>query len=198
MYLPTTPPPPSSTRPAPVRLLRRLAPLACALALSAAPAACSKHQDKGTAAAAATPQAIGASECRACGMVVREQPAPRGQVVYADGERAFFCAIGDMVHYLETPSPRGAPTQLYVEALTPDEDPKQASTSEHRWILATDAHYVFGVAREGVMGKPVLVYASQEDASAAAARYGGHVLDYAGLQRALIHGEASPEAAHQH
>lgn len=197
MHLPTTPPPPSSTRPAPARLLRRLAPLACALALSA-PTACSKHQDKGTATAAATPEAIGASECRACGMVVREQPAPRGQVVYADGERAFFCSIGDMVHYLETPSPRGAPTRVFVEALTPNEDPKQTNTSEHPWIAATDAHYVFGVAREGVMGKPVLVYASKEESSAAAARYGGHVLDYAGLQRALVHGEPASEAAHHH
>src|SRR5690606_18617811 len=80
MHLPTPPPPPSSTRPAPARLLRRLAPLACARALSA-PTACSKHQDKGTAAAAATPAAIGASECRACGTEAREQPAPRGQAV---------------------------------------------------------------------------------------------------------------------
>jgi copper chaperone NosL len=164
------------------------------LVLAAAPTGCSKHETESTSSTATTAEAIGTAECGACGMVVREQPAPRAQVVYAEGKRVFFCSIGDLAHYLATPSPDGAPSQVYVEVLAPNEDPKQKNTSEHRWIPATDAHYVLGVERQGVMGKPALVYVSRQEASAAAARHGGKTLDYSALRRELIKGEV----AHQH
>lgn len=146
---------------------------------------------------AATAQAvtIGAAECKACGMVVREQPAPRAQVLYENGERAFFCSIGDMVHYLEVPSSRGAPLQVYVEALDVGEDPRRTTTAEHRWVPASNAHYVLGVAREGVMGRPVLVYATQEEAAEAVKRYGGRSVDLAGLRKELTEGTS---AGHHH
>lgn len=150
--------------------------------------ACSRSD---TAKSTAAAEAIGASECRACGMVVREQPAPRAQVVYANGTRSFFCSISDLVRYLEVPTSDGAPAQVYVEALTSEEDPQQVNTGEHRWIPAADAHYVLGVERPSVMGKPALVYASQEESAAAASRHKGRSVNYTELRRELIEGESS-------
>ena len=38
-----------------------------------------------------TPRDADVETCTACGMVVREQPAPRGQVIHRDGTRVFLC-----------------------------------------------------------------------------------------------------------
>lgn len=184
---------PSSLRPLVSRPVALAVSLACVVVLGSS-LGCSKKDAEAAASAAPAAESIGTSECGACGMVVREQPAPRAQVVYASGERAFFCSIGDLVHYLETPSPEGTPTEVYVEALTPYEDPKQPSTSEHRWIPAGSAHYVLDVEREGVMGKPALVYTSRDEAATAAARHGGRGLDYTELRRELT----AEDSSHHH
>ncbi len=136
-------------------------------------AACDKqptdaNNPQGTAAVA-----IGAAECVACGMVVREQPAPRGQVVHADGKRAHLCSIGDLVQYLAEPSPHGKPSAIYVEVLAPEQDPKKNSTEQRPWVPAESAGYVVGVERKGIMGKPVLAYPSAEIAATAASAHSG-------------------------
>lgn len=131
-----------------------------------------KPSDAGNSAGTAAAP-IGAAECSACGMVVREQPAPRGQVVHADGKRVHLCSIGDLVQYLAEPSPHGKPTAIYVETLDPAQDPKQNATEERPWAPAESAGYVVGVERRGIMGKPVLAYPSRELAVTAAARHKG-------------------------
>jgi len=122
-------------------------------------------------AASAAP--MGHAECKACGMVVRDQPAPRGQVVHRDGTRAHFCSVGDMLHYLESPSGHGAPVAIFVEALAADADPMKNDPTPRPWVRAEDAHYVTGVARKRIMGPPVLVYAKAQAADTAAKRHGG-------------------------
>ena len=56
-----------------------------------------------------------------CGMLVRDQSAPRAQVIHADGERSFLCSIGDLLVYLDAPSPHGDPLEVLVEVMEPDE-----------------------------------------------------------------------------
>lgn len=124
-------------------------------------------------------------ECAACGMIVREQPSPRGQVVHRDGERAFFCSIADMHSYLEAPSPHGAVVATHVEVLAVDDDPAARSTAPERWVNAEEAAYVLGVPRRMIMGEPVLVYASHEDAERAAERLGGRTMNWTTLRSDL-------------
>lgn len=143
--------------------------------LGAAPTGCDRKaaHDHGTAAASAAP--IGAAECAACGMVVREQPAPRGQAVHRDGTRVHLCSIGDMVHYLQSPSPHGKPSALFVEALEPSFDPASIDTAPRQWVSAETASYVVGIERKRVMGRAVLAYAERSHAEAAAKKSGGRV-----------------------
>lgn len=125
-------------------------------------------------------------ECAACGMIVREQPAPRAQLVHRDGERAFFCSIGDMIAYRVSPSPHGAVVATYVEALPADADPAHNDTARRPWVEAERAGFVMGVPRDQIMGEPVLVYATRDEAASAASRHGGRSVAWAELQSELL------------
>ncbi len=134
----------------------------------------------------------GVAECAACGMVVREQPAPRGQVVHRDGHRAHFCSIGDMVQYLRAPSPHGKVQAAFVELLEPAADPKRTDRATRPWSAAEEASYVVGVHRDGIMGPPVLTYADPSAAGEVARKHGGAVRTWQALQDL----SAAPNPAH--
>ena len=149
-----------------------------ALALAACGVDAPEH-----AAAPHEPVPIGSHEGAVCGMVVREQSAPRAQVAHRDGERAFLCSIGDLLAYLQVPSPHGAPEAVLVEAMDPAEDPLEIHLGEHPWIAAAEAYYVVGIPRRSIMGEPVLVYRSADEAAEVARRPGARVLRFAELER---------------
>lgn len=128
--------------------------------------------NQGTAAAQA--EDPGLSECAVCGMVVREQPAPRGQVLRRSGVREHACSLGDLRALLAVPSPHGKVEQAWVEVLPADATLDQLGHEPHPWAPAETAHYVAGVERPHVMGAPILSYASAGEADAAAARLGGY------------------------
>jgi copper chaperone NosL len=114
------------------------------------------------------PQPPGLAECAVCGMVVREQPAPRGQVVYRDGQHHFTCSLGDLRASLQSPGPLGHPVQVYVESLPEGFDPTSTDPGPHPWMPAEDGWYVFGADRPQVMGIPALSFADREAAEVAA------------------------------
>lgn len=126
--------------------------------------------DGPTTIAAADP---GGAECAVCGMVVREQPSPRGQVVHRDGEHAFLCSLSDLRAYVQTPGPRGEPIATFVEALPVGSDLRKMDTAAQPWMPAGEAHYVVGFDRPGVMGKPIGSFSSEEGAALAASALTG-------------------------
>jgi thiamine biosynthesis lipoprotein len=117
-----------------------------------------------------------------CGMLVRGQSAPRAQVIHRDGEHSFLCSIGDLLAYLEVPSPHGAAERVFVEVMDPTEDPLESHTAPHPWIPAEDAVYLVGILRRGIMGPPVLVYRSRAEAEQVAAASSARLLDFDGLR----------------
>ncbi len=140
--------------------------------------ACSSPQ---AAPASLEPVEIGLAECAVCGMVVREQPAPRAQVLHRDGERAHLCSIGDLRAHLAAPSPHGKAQGVWVEALPTGIAPAELGSAPRPWQRAESAGYVLGVPRAGVMGEAVLSYASAEEALAEAARLSGRTASWAEL-----------------
>jgi nitrous oxide reductase accessory protein NosL len=104
------------------------------------------------------PVEITDQEGAVCGMLLREQTAPRAQVVHRDGERSFICSISDLLAYLDAPSPHGRVIQVLVEVMDPSQDPALPHTNPHPWVDSEDAVYVVGIERSGVMGEPVLTY----------------------------------------
>jgi nitrous oxide reductase accessory protein NosL len=141
-------------------------------------------EEIGTSSGHNAPSAIGQHEDPVCGMLVRDQSAPRAQVFHRDGTSFFLCSIGDLLVHLSAPSPHGAVFDAFVEVLGADEDPATSHTGPHDWIEIGHATYVVGVPRSGVMGEPILAYASVEDARRVASSVDGvHVLDFDGLER---------------
>jgi copper chaperone NosL len=127
----------------------------------------------GTSAAVdLSPAALVGTECEVCGMIVSEQPSPRGQVVYRDGTRAFFCSLGEQRAALQARSPHGRPVKAHVEVVPLDFDPATTSVLPLPWVDAEKAWYVFGTERPLVMGLPVLSFPNEADATQVADRLG--------------------------
>ncbi|MFU8803047.1 MAG: nitrous oxide reductase accessory protein NosL, partial [Bradymonadaceae bacterium] len=157
----------------------KLAVLVLTVLLGFTAVACQK--DSTTSAAGpetGQPLEIDTHECSACGMVVREQPAPRGQAIHRDGTREFFCSIADLVHYSRTPSPHGSITHVFLETLDPAVDPMIPDASARPWTTPEQAKFVVDVARPGVMGKPVLVYDARADVGVVTAEHGGRAVTW--------------------
>lgn len=137
------------------------------------------------AGATAAPEPIADHDCGACGMIVREQPSPRAQVVHRDGTHVWFCSIADVVAYLGSPSGHGRIEQIWVETLAADADPAADDVADRPWAHASDAAFVLGVERERVMGAAVLAFATRADADAAASRLGARAASWDEVVRAL-------------
>jgi len=150
--------------------------------------ACGSHEGAATAAGTYSVP-IADHECAACGMILREQPAPRAQLVHRDGHRAFFCSIADLVTYLEAPSPHGHATAIYVEVMPDDVTAEQLATAPMPLLSADDVSFVYGGMHRPVMGEPVLTFRTRAAAERAATRLHAHVTDFAGLTRALSSAE---------
>lgn len=155
--------------------------MAVACVLVALFAGCGPATDPGPLASAA-PE-IDAQECAVCGMLVRDQPAPRARAIHRDGTEAWACSLGDLLVHLAAPSPHGRVTRVQVEVMQPGEDPALGDVHAHAWVAADTAWYVVGVERRGIMGPPVLAYAKREGAEAVARGHDGRrVLDFAALE----------------
>lgn len=157
-------------------------PLLLLIALGLTPAlpACTQA-DEAPAEHSHAAHPIDAAQCSACGMTVGEQPAPRAQLIHRDQTRLYFCAIGDLLAHLAAPSPHGAVEAIFVETMPPEANAESSDTGAHPWKPAAEAAYVVGVERR-VMGEPVLVYPSQAEAEASAARQpGAQAMDWNGL-----------------
>jgi len=155
---------------------------ALALALAVSSATGCGRDDPAREALAPDPIPISDQEGAVCGMLVREQSAPRSQVVHRDGERAFLCSIGDLLAYLAAPSPHGAPVRVLVEVMEPTQDPAESHTGDHPWIDAEAGVYVVGIERPRVMGAAVLVYRDRAAAEAVIAGTSAKILSWSELE----------------
>jgi len=146
----------------------------CILAL----AACKNENTTSSELKAVVAKHVETETCAACGMVVREQPAPRGQVVYRDGSREFLCAIDDLVRFLEVPSSKGKPVKIFAEVMSDDHDIANMDASTKPWVEVEQLFFVTGVERGGVMGAPALTYQTEAAAKKAAGKYNGKVVSF--------------------
>jgi len=172
--------------------------LGVALGLVLLVTACPSNEGTDDRADAAEPQSVRGTEGAVCGMIVSEQPAPRAQVVHRDGTRLFLCGIGDLLAHLEAPSPHGRPVAIWVEAMEPDEDPREIHLGEHEWIRAEDAVYRIGDERPPIiMGEPVMTYRDRATAEQAISHGPTRLLDFEAL-RAWWRRGRSAEDEHGH
>jgi nitrous oxide reductase accessory protein NosL len=144
--------------------------------------ACGSPEERKTALTL-EPIPLGNQEDALCGMLVREQSAPRGQLIHRDGTHQFFCSVADLLAYLDAPSPHGRVDRIFFESLDPSEDPAISHLEEHAWIGSGNAFFVVGVERKGIMGPPVLVYEDRAAAESVLMRYReARMLDFEALR----------------
>jgi len=163
-----------------MKIARPRAPVFALAAALAFATACGRD-DAATKQVDLAPVAITDQEGAVCGMLIREQSAPRAQVVHRDGERAFVCSIGDLLAYLDAPSPHGAPAGVLVEVMQAEQQPADSHTGAHPWIAVEDGVYVVGIERPQIMGAPVLVYRDRAAAEQVAAGETAKILTWAEL-----------------
>ncbi len=130
----------------------------------------------------AAPEAPDTAECAVCGMTVRDQPSPRGQLMHRDGAHKHFCSLGDLRAYLQTPSSLGEPVGVWVEDLGPGYDMLAFDTTFRPWTPASGATYVVGVARPRIMGLPVLSFADPAHATDHVTDGGAHATSWTALE----------------
>lgn len=128
------------------------------------------------------PQPFGEASCEVCGMVVREQPAPRGQAVHRDGTVAQLCSVGDLRAHLQTPNPHGEVQAAWVEGVPADFDPLAPAGPQLPWVRVEQASWVVGLERPQVMGRPALTTASPAEAQSLAERLGARMVGWAEVQ----------------
>jgi copper chaperone NosL len=112
--------------------------------------------------------------CSLDGMTLADYPGPKGQILWADGKRDWFCDTTEIVGALIAPEQKRALKQAWVQdmAKTDWDKPHDA------WIDARNAFYVQGSSKHGGMGATLASFARREDAQAFATQYGGKVLAF--------------------
>ena len=157
----------------------KLLAILCLLAL----ASCQQKEALASTSESTQPIDAETDTCAACGMVIREQPAPRGQVIHRNGDRQFLCSIDDLLQYLDLPSPSGKPISIYCEVIPDAQPPSDMETSFQAWKEASSLFYVVGIKRKGVMGAPVMSYSTTKAAENAAKNFGGKVVTFEQLRK---------------
>lgn len=116
-----------------------------------------------------------------CQMNVAEHGGPKGQI-HLEGFPAplFFAQVRDLAAYVKSPERDAEITAIYVSDM--GAAASWAHPGSKNWIVAEGAHFVVGSSVAGGMGAPEIVpFASPEEASRFAARYGGTVAGFEGI-----------------
>ncbi len=131
----------------------------------------------GCSAQEAPPQALEPDRSTICaldGMLLQDYPGPKGQILYNDGEREFYCDTVELLSiYLRPEQQRG------IRAIF-TQDMGKADWREPRdhWMDATRAFYVRGSRLHGSMGPTFATFSTREDAEAFIKEYGGELLRF--------------------
>jgi len=123
-------------------------------------------------------------ECHLCGMIIDGFPGPKGQLYERGEQESFkFCSTRDMFAYLLDPEHQHAIQTAYVHdmATTHWNNP-----DDEIFIDARKAWYVVGHNKKGAMGPTLASFADENVANAFAQQYGGHIIDFSGINQKLL------------
>lgn len=147
-------------------------------------AACDRRTG-GSAAVTLAPVPIQAGdECTVCGMLIRGQPGPKGEVFLRGAERpAKFCSTTDMFAYILQPEHSGRVAQAYVHDMAATD---WNTPSDDAFVVASDAWFVVGHELSGGMGHTLASFREQAAAERFIANYGGRVLAFGDVTLAVL------------
>lgn len=156
----------------PVSFLRCRHLLACATVVLLA--ACGGESGGGKASVVAL-EIDRSTSCALDGMLLADYPGPKAQIHYSGVARPdWFCDTIEMFNVYLNPEQARRVIAMFVQDMGKTDWDKPVD----HWIDAKTAFYVFGSKRLGSMGPSAASFASEADAKAFAAQYGGKVLRF--------------------
>jgi len=115
-------------------------------------------------------------ECAVCGMTIRAQPGPKGQLFLTGQARPVkFCSTVDMFAFALQPEHRGRIAAVYVHDMA---GAAWDAPADERFVPAREAWFVAGGQQHGAMGRTLASFHRRADAEAFGAERGGRPLAY--------------------
>ena len=114
------------------------------------------------------------SMCALDGMLLVDYPGPKGQILYNNGEREFYCDTVELLSIYLRPEQQRRIRAIFTQ------DMGKADWKEPRdhWIDAKKAYYVQGSELHGSMGPTFATFANKEDAESFIKEHGGKLLRF--------------------
>lgn len=112
--------------------------------------------------------------CHLCGMVIAHYDGPKAEVFLKNIDEAVkFCSVRDAFTFALQPENARRLHTFYVHDMSGDDWEKPG-----RFIDAKSAYYVYGSAKEGVMGVEPVPFADKNAAETFKKAQGGSILRY--------------------
>jgi len=115
--------------------------------------------------------------CMLDGMILRDHPGPKGQIIFKNGEPHFFCDTKGLISTLYDPNYKVKIKQAFVQ----DFGNREWGSYKDNWIDVKQAFFVMDSSRFGAMGPTLATFASRTDADNFAKEFGGSVLAFSEL-----------------
>ena len=168
---------------------------------------------RGGSVAEAFPEPIQATTtCAVDGMLLMNHPGPKGQIVFKDGTRAFYCDVREVFEALYDPEQAHRIARAFVQ---PFDGRDWQVAYKDGWAEVRELTYVLGSRQMGHMGPTLVPFREHERAQAFVQEQGGHLVTgpaltaeavsaYVREARAALrgmsmqHSDDSGHAAHEH
>jgi copper chaperone NosL len=116
----------------------------------------------------------GDTACAVDGMLLKDFPGPKAQIVYAEGKPDFFCDLMDLFSTVLIPEQRRQVAAVFVQ----DMGKTNWEHPQGNWIDAKTAIYVAGSKKPGSMGATFGSFGSMQDAQAFVKAEGGRIVRF--------------------
>ncbi len=112
--------------------------------------------------------------CMLDGMILMDHPGPKGQAIFKNGERHFFCDTKGLISTLYDQNHKMKIKQAFVQ----DFGQRKWGSYKDNWIDVKQAFFVMDSSRFGAMGPTLATFSTRTDADNFAKEFGGSVLAF--------------------
>jgi copper chaperone NosL len=124
----------------------------------------------------------GDTACAVDGMLLKDFPGPKAQIIYAEGKPDFFCDLMDLFSMVLSPEQKRKVAAVFVQDMgKTDWDHPQGN-----WIDAKTAIYVAGSKKPGSMGMTFGSFSKMQDAQSFVKAEGGKIVRFDQITPDLI------------
>ncbi|MES2148440.1 MAG: nitrous oxide reductase accessory protein NosL [Pseudomonadota bacterium] len=120
--------------------------------------------------------------CALDGMVLKDFPGPKAQILYAEGRPDYYCDLMELFAVLQAPEQKRKVAAIFVQDMA-------KADWEHpsgHWIAARGALFVVGSKKAGSMGPTFGAFSTREAAAAFVQLEGGNIVAFDQITPAML------------